>query len=199
MATLQRNNLAQELHDGIAQDLVGLGYSLDLLLANPDLPTQSRIDIRTLRFSLTELLEKVRSEIHELRKFSSASLAQQIQESAESICGDLECDFQISEVEVDSDSDAGYQILQIARELFRNSAAHSRGSKITVKLASSPQYLELEIADNGKGGALESKSRYGIVGLHSRAENIGANLAIHSSDTGTRVLLRVPQENMTRP
>ncbi len=33
MLTPERLDVARELHDGIAQDLVALGYSLDLLLA----------------------------------------------------------------------------------------------------------------------------------------------------------------------
>ena len=58
--------LAQELHDGIAQDLVGLGYSIDSLIASSQ-DLQVRDSLRTVRFTITDLIEKVRLEIHQLR------------------------------------------------------------------------------------------------------------------------------------
>jgi NarL family two-component system sensor histidine kinase LiaS len=60
--------LARELHDGIAQDLVGVGYSLDLLLANPETSIESRAQLRALRFTVTDLIDKVRREIYFLRQ-----------------------------------------------------------------------------------------------------------------------------------
>lgn len=199
MAFSQRNNLAQELHDGIAQDLVGLGYSLDLLLAAPDTPTQTRVDIRTLRFTLTEILEKVRNEIHQLRNDSPATLAQNIRESAERICQQFSWNFQIEEVPVSGNSDAGYQILQIAREILRNIAAHSQGGEVSVNFWNSEQILQLEIGDDGIGGAVEIPNRYGILGAQDRALSLGGRLSIDSSDSGTRICLQIPMENLLIP
>jgi signal transduction histidine kinase len=63
----ERVRLAQELHDGIAQDLVAFGYSIDLLLGAADTPINTRRDLRTLRFGITDLITKVRDEIFTLR------------------------------------------------------------------------------------------------------------------------------------
>ena len=62
----QRVKLAQELHDGIAQDLVGLGYGLDALLFQES-DEVKRSALRSARFDINTLIEKVRSEILELR------------------------------------------------------------------------------------------------------------------------------------
>ena len=62
----QRVKLAQELHDGIAQDLVGLGYGLDALLFQESNEVK-RAALRSVRFDINILIEKVRSEILELR------------------------------------------------------------------------------------------------------------------------------------
>ena len=67
MNTRGTNQIARQIHDGIAQDLVALGYSLDLSLAAPELPITTRAELRTLRFEVTELIEKVRREILNLR------------------------------------------------------------------------------------------------------------------------------------
>ena len=66
MSLTQRVKLAQELHDGIAQDLVGLGYGLDSLLFQED-DEVKRAALRSVRFDINTLIEKVRSEILELR------------------------------------------------------------------------------------------------------------------------------------
>ena len=69
MSITQRVKLAQELHDGIAQDLVGLGYGLDALLAS-ELDSSKRVALRSLRFDTSSLIEKVRVEIFNLRSDS---------------------------------------------------------------------------------------------------------------------------------
>ena len=66
MSLTQRVKLAQELHDGIAQDLVGLGYGLDALLFQES-DEVKRTALRSVRFDINILIEKVRSEILELR------------------------------------------------------------------------------------------------------------------------------------
>lgn len=61
-----RVTLAQELHDGIAQDLVGLGFSIDAVIAHcTDLV--SKDELRRIRFQISEAIEKVRLELHALR------------------------------------------------------------------------------------------------------------------------------------
>ena len=67
MITTPRVRLAQDLHDGIAQDLVALGYGVDLLLAQED-DEVKRASLRILRLDIISLIEKVRLEIFDLRK-----------------------------------------------------------------------------------------------------------------------------------
>ena len=70
MSTPERIRIAQDLHDGIAQDLVGVGYSLDLLLSEESLSLKARADIRGTRLAIDDLIAKVRAEILDLRKDS---------------------------------------------------------------------------------------------------------------------------------
>ena len=58
--------LAQELHDGIAQDLVVLGFSIDHAISNCH-EADLKNSLRQIRFTTTELIEKVRKQMHELR------------------------------------------------------------------------------------------------------------------------------------
>ena len=105
----ERVTLAQELHDGIAQDLVALGFSIDTLLSqSKDLEIKS--SLRHLRFTVTELIDKVRSEIHSLRK-GSQSIASS------------------------TDTDTTFELQRIFLELIRNVQEHSHASKLMVKIA----------------------------------------------------------------
>ena len=62
----ERVTLAQELHDGIAQDLVVLGFSIDQAIAQCQ-EADLKSSLRMMRFTTTTLIEKVRAEIHQLR------------------------------------------------------------------------------------------------------------------------------------
>ena len=109
MSVNERVRLAQELHDGIAQDLVGLGYSLDSLVGAPDTPNDIRAELRSLRFAMSDLVEKVRDEIFALRS------------SKEILPGQYETDVQ-------------YELQRIFAELLRNIQEHSQATSITLSL-----------------------------------------------------------------
>ena len=109
MSVNERVRLAQELHDGIAQDLVGLGYSIDSLVGTPDTPNDIRAELRSLRFAMSDLVEKVRDEIFALRS------------SKEILPGQYETDVQ-------------YELQRIFAELPRNIQEHSRATSITLSL-----------------------------------------------------------------
>ena len=51
--------IAQEIHDGIAQDLIALGYQIDLVLAQPHTPSSVRHEMSTIRHDLSDLIIKV--------------------------------------------------------------------------------------------------------------------------------------------
>jgi NarL family two-component system sensor histidine kinase LiaS len=187
MANAERIRLAQQLHDGIAQDLVGLGYSLDLLLAAPLTPVDTRIQLRTLRFTITDMVEKVRQEMFQLRQ---PTLSQQIHHEAISICQDLTLSLVITEVSLSADSEPAYELLRIYTELLRNVTTHSQATSVAISLSENNGVITLEISDDGRGGARVTKSRYGLAGIHERAEHIGANFAIVSDASGTHASLR---------
>jgi signal transduction histidine kinase len=105
----RRVTLAQELHDGIAQDLVGLGYSIDSLIANTQ-DVKSKDSLRTVRFTITELIEKVRQEIHQLRS-----------------APDL-----LSE---NTQKDLHFELQRVVSEVLRNISEHSGASTVTIEIS----------------------------------------------------------------
>jgi len=100
--------LAQELHDGIAQDLVGLGFSIDSLIATSQ-DLQAKEALRQMRFGITELIDKVRLEIHQLRTTS-----------------DLISD--------EKEDDVSYELIRVFSEILRNISDHAHASHLSIQI-----------------------------------------------------------------
>ena len=110
MSTTARVRLAQELHDGIAQDLVGLSYFIDAIVAQVNTPNDIRAELRELRFNVSEAIDRVRREIFELRSDHASQ--------------DLTHTF-----------DKKYELSRVFNELIRNIDEHAQAHKISVTIA----------------------------------------------------------------
>jgi signal transduction histidine kinase len=100
--------LAQELHDGIAQDLVGLGFSIDSLIATSQ-DLQAKESLRQMRFAITELIDKVRLEIHQLRTASNL-------------------------ISDEKENDVSYELIRVFSEILRNVSDHAHASHLSIQI-----------------------------------------------------------------
>jgi len=108
--TSPRVRLAQDLHDGIAQDLVALGYGVDALFAD-EKDEIKRASLRLLRLDITSLIEKVRLEIFDLRK--------------ENIHEDL----------IESHPIIKVELAKVFNEIIENVLQHSEASALTLVIS----------------------------------------------------------------
>jgi signal transduction histidine kinase len=185
--TPQRLALARELHDGVAQDLVALGYELDLLLATADTQAPVRKGIRSLRFQVDEMITKVRREMYQLREPHLESVQEKLAYAATQICGARLSRVEIAEFDIEPA--LGVEITAIAKELLRNSVRHSGGSEIEIFLSQVENHTYLEVRDNGVGGATLESSRLGLIGIKERIEKLGGAFTCFSTSSGTRVAI----------
>ena len=183
MAQSTRIAIAQDIHDGIAQDLIALGYHLDLILAEPATPATVRHEVRTVRHDLSTLIVKVRNEIFDLR--SSGDFWNEIELIAESISPIIVID----RGECELNPKACALVLQVAPELLRNAARHSGASQIHLSFAAQNNQTVVTIQDNGSGGAEVSQGRYGLLGCVERVESYGGFITIESGEMGTNVAI----------
>lgn len=192
MTLTERIRLAQELHDGIAQDLVGVGYRLDLVITDEGTPTNTRMEIRKVRLDITELLDKVRAEIHDLHEVSEKSFNAQIREAAESICVDHVIAFDLPRVQIFLPDETSYQVMRIIRELLRNIVRHARATQVALSLTSSKSEISLSITDDGQGDVGHDAHTFGLVGASDRARSIGGSLTWSSDSTGFEAKICFP-------
>jgi len=132
-----RVQLARDLHDSLAQDLVAIGYKLDLLIAK--LPLRFRVEAREVRFLVSESTARVRRELFALRKrpLPETEFISQIKEQAKplsvEVIGDL---YLLTDVQ-----------RRVVEELVRNAANHSKGRKVKVEVCRD----RLRVSDDGQG------------------------------------------------
>ena len=174
------NQIARQIHDGIAQDLVALGYSIDQSLGAAELPTSTRTELRNLRFEVSELIEKVRREILNLR-----NTAPDLGEQAIEICGD-----RIGRVELATP--LNQSLGSIAVELLRNASEHSGASVINLRTYSDEAHTVIEVSDNGMGGIQMKADRFGLVGITEAASELAGQVEFIDLAPGLLIRVTIP-------
>jgi len=84
----------------------------------------------------------------------------------------------------------------IASELVQNAIDHAKCARVTIRLETQPDAVELTVSDDGIGfptGDREPSSGLGMTIVRTIAESeLGGSLAIGENDPGARVCVRVP-------
>lgn len=183
MAQSTRVEIAQEIHDGIAQDLVALGYQLDAILAAPLTPADTRHDLRTIRFSISDLIEKVRLEIFNLRTLGD------FQSQMRALVLEVSPTIIVSGLDVEMAAEKESTLLRVIPELLRNAFKHSGASDISLKIDSIENRVMVKVSDNGCGGASAAPGHFGILGCIERVESVGGSIHFDSGEEGTTVTI----------
>lgn len=174
------NQLARHIHDGIAQDLVALGYAIDQSLGAPELPNSTRAELRTLRFSVTALIEKVRKEILDLRN-SVPDFEDQIAQ----ICGD-----RLGILDLATSLDRAIQPIVI--ELLRNAEKHSGASLINLQTRSEQAQTVIEVSDNGIGGVEMKLEHFGLIGVAEAIAELSGQIEFIRLKPGLLIRVTIP-------
>jgi signal transduction histidine kinase len=198
----ERNRVAREIHDTLAQSFVGVSVQLELtsqLLAQSQISAAGQQIDRT-RTYVREGLADARRSIWNLRASTSQnSLPTRLTQLAEQWSQKkLNTRLNISGTYRPLAQSFEDEIFRIAQESLANAARHANASQVSADLNYNSTRLTLRISDNGSGFSfveedLSSNGHFGIKGMHERAAQIHARLAIKSSPgDGTTVILEAP-------
>jgi signal transduction histidine kinase len=192
MATSEeRERIAQDMHDGVAQDVASLGYFIDTLEAHEDPQAAETIDL--LRKEVSRVVQDLRHSIFELRQPDPET--QSIAEILNQLAEDAVRGTQLStSVMVQPEAEqlprsVQRDIIAIAREAVLNARKHSAGSSIRLELHADGSDFRMVVQDNGTGKHATTKSgHYGLQTMQERAQRIGAELSVQSAPgVGTKV------------
>ena len=195
-ATEERERLALEMHDSVAQNFAGLGYQLEGICRElPDgssLRGQLETSLRFVRFSH----EDVRRNIAALRpaNLEKMSLAEALSAAMKIIVpgGATASAVEVKGVAYPLPLGVSDALLRIGQESIANAIRHAQAKNIQLRVIYGVSTVRLVVRDDGVGFMTsEGASGFGIRGMQRRAAGVGATLRIHSTiGRGTIVSVR---------
>jgi two-component system NarL family sensor kinase len=203
-AVEERNRLAREIHDTLAQGLTATTLQLESADALLDAGSEKAHGPLRRALSLTRSnLEEARRSVLDLR--ASPLEGRPLSEALKALVERWEAETGIaarygavngSRPLPPSVEAALYRICQ---EALTNVARHAGAERATVRLVATPDRVRLAVEDDGSGfdAAGVPEDRHGIVGMRERAEVLGGTLEVRSEPgEGTRIEVTAPLETL---
>ncbi len=197
----ERNRVAREIHDTLAQDLVSVSLQIELASQSvgANKLTEASEQLREARSLVKRGLEEARQSIWNLRANAARnSLPSRLGKAVEEFARTHPA----SRVKIggayrklgDRTED---EVLRIAQESLSNIGRHAAAAEVLVHLHYSADRLALTVQDDGCGFRYPAvrgmDGHYGVRGMEERAAALGARFTIASSPgAGTTVTLVVP-------
>ncbi len=92
-------------------------------------------------------------------------------------------------------------LYRIANELMNNILKHAQATQAQVTLVTEDKGVSLRVSDNGRGfdvsASLEKTDGIGVKNLQARAHELQADLTMDSDQTGTTIVVFIPQKIQT--
>jgi signal transduction histidine kinase len=200
----ERNRIARDLHDGIAQTLAGSVFKLESgLKIDQDKPNELKRIIDECIMKLRVSLIDVRQSIYTLRPYPTEQLGLKhaIVNKIESMKQEYGLQILFSErgYHTPYSSMVEKVIFDILQESLQNATKHAKATRINVLISYGKDQIILKVADNGVGFSLldamikaRSQPHYGILNMNEQAKTLGAILQIDSSPgNGTEIMLKI--------
>jgi len=199
----ERNRVAREVHDTLAQSFVGVSVQLELtgqLLAHEQVDA-ARQQLDQTRAYVREGIDEARRSIWDLRAATAQNtLPTRLSRLSEQTgAQSLPIEVQIGGTYRPLDASIENEVFRIAQEALTNISRHAQATSAALSLNYQPSQLTLTIVDNGRGFSSvdapmhSAQGHFGIQGMRERAHTIGGHLSVISSPGhGTQVHLTVP-------
>jgi signal transduction histidine kinase len=193
----ERQRIAREVHDGVAQDVASLGYLVDNLATSSADPVQ-REQIGVLRGELTRVVTELRHSIFDLRHeiAAGAGLGESLSAYANQVSATspMTVHVTLDEKGPRLPADVEHELLRIAQEAMANARKHSGAANLWLRCTVRSPYAEIEVGDDGTSQHTPKADSQGMKIMRERSRAIGAQLVVvepAEGRPGTRVLVRV--------
>jgi two-component system, NarL family, sensor histidine kinase YdfH len=199
---LERQRMARELHDTLAQGLAGLILQLeaaDSHLSSQHTERAQQIVQQAMQRARTTLADARRA-IDNLRATShdTGDLMKALKEEVQrfEMAAGVPCKLEVSLFDT-LPAVTSEHILRMVSEGLANITRHARAEKAWVSLHQSDNQLSVEIGDDGVGfepaAGITGSGHYGLLGMRERARLAGGTFDILSApDQGTILTMRLP-------
>ena len=198
----ERQRMARELHDTLAQGLVGLILQLEaadshLESGSPD-RAETVVQQALQRAKMT--LSEARRAIQDLRPnvLEQETLVDALGREVESFAAatDIRTTFEVDAGPWNAEPEMAGDILRIVQEALSNVARHAGANHVLIRLARHDSKLRVVVQDDGAGFVVQEglgrQGCFGLAGMRERAERLGGVLHVTGEPgAGTKVALEL--------
>lgn len=200
-AAEERNRIAREIHDTLAQGLAGIALQLE----SADALLEAGADAARVRNAVGNALRQARSSLEEARRsvldlraspLEGRTLAQALEQLVEEWSALTGIDARV-DIRATAALPARIEtgLYRIAREALANVARHAGASRVRLTFSLEDGIAALAVEDDGAGFDPSGvpRERFGLTGMSERARLLGGRLRVESGPAaGTRVIAEVP-------
>lgn len=201
--------LANVLHDGPLQDLIGARF---LLGALPSADDATRSAVAEIQSSLQSVVQEVRSLCSELKPpalgpFGLEKAIRAHMQSFQSRVPDTEVSLELDGDDLQLPEWARLALFRILQAALSNIDNHAQATQIRVRLHLDDEQIHLTVADDGQGFEVPANwlefaqaERCGLLMMQERVDALRGRLMVQSKPgNGTRVIVQVPLHQPSAP
>jgi len=199
----ERNRMARELHDSLAQGLAGIALHAGALRrAAPELSSAGSRHLDTIGRLVESSLAEARGSVWDLHPESlrQRDLAEALRAMVRELTTDtpVKAGLELRGTPRPLGRQAERNIFRIGQEALTNALKHSEACVVEMVLSFERARVELRVRDNGRGFDPEAPAApghdgFGLRSMRQRAEQMGGRLSVNSRPgAGTEVVLEAP-------
>lgn len=208
----ERNRIARELHDTLAQGFTGVTMQLEAVESALE---RNRLDLVHERLSRARTLARdslaeARRSMWALRPQALAdnTLLDAIRAAVHTLVVDTPLQVQVGTQGTPTrlPPRAEADLLRVAQEAVTNVVKHAHATTLTVELCYGEHDVALRVRDNGRGvraGATTAPpdgSGFGLLAMRERVEHHGGTFMVHTQPAGgSEIVARIPATTRSTP
>ncbi|WP_375172570.1 ATP-binding protein [Marinobacter sp.] len=194
----EREHIARVLHDDLGQYLTGIRAQARSWVYDPELNERQKQQARELAQHCETVQKHFRHLLQDLHplvmeQLGLESAIQHLVEQWQQLSG-LPCHLDLGGALPELTGDQQTHLYRFLQEALNNISRHAQASSASLAVAASPDHLDLEVRDDGVGGAdIDRQGGLGLRSMRERARCLGGQIRFESSvGAGTRIRLAVP-------
>jgi signal transduction histidine kinase len=202
----ERNRIARDIHDTLAQGFTGVIVQLE---AAEDATTrgfarEAHEHLARARDLARESLNEARHSVHALRPraLDGAGLSDALARLFEKMTRGtgLASEFSVVGQPIALPPDWEENLFRVGQEILTNALRHADASRFTAKMIFLPDSVRLDLRDDGRGFDPKAKSDgFGLLGIRERVEAMGGQVSVRSAPgEGTAIVLTLPRPDSTQ-